>query len=321
MKLAVLGSGMIVKEALPILKEINGLNLSALLSTKRSYEDAKLLAEKYDILKVYTDFDSLLEMSDCDTVYIALPNHLHFDYAKKALEAKKHIICEKPFTSTHDELVELEQLAQHNNCILLEAITTIHQPTFKLLKSQLNQLGPVRMVEINYSQYSSRYDAFKKGEIAPAFDSKKGGGALKDLNIYNIHLVVALFGEPDGVFYFPTLQKSVDTSGVLILEYKDFKAVLIAAKDSSSRLLSKIQGEAGWIDLFGSPNVLSEFKVYNRLHNALISENSYEQHRMVGEFRVFTDIIDNKDFKKSESLMRHSKRVMKVLEEASHALI
>ena len=97
-------------------------------------------------------------------------------------------------------------------------------------------------MNINYSQYSSRYDAFKRGEIAPAFNPEMGGGALRDLNIYNIHLLVGLFGKPHRVEYLPNVERGVDTSGILVLDYGNFKAVAIGAKDCSAEIRSTIQG-------------------------------------------------------------------------------
>lgn len=77
------------------------------------------------------------------------------------------------------------------------------------IKEHLDQLGDIKIVECNYSQYSSRYDAFKRGDIAPAFNPKMGGGALRDLNIYNIHFVVGLFGRPKTVQYLANVEKAL----------------------------------------------------------------------------------------------------------------
>lgn len=74
----------------------------------------------------------------------------------------------------------------------MEAITNQYLANFTAIKEALSDIGDVKIVNINYSQYSSRYDAFKRGEIAPAFNPEMGGGALRDLNVYNIHLLVGL---------------------------------------------------------------------------------------------------------------------------------
>ena len=79
---------------------------------------------------------------------------------------------------------------------LWEAIINQYVPNFYKIKELLPKLGKIKIVECNFSQYSSRYNAFKEGNILPAFDYTKSGGALMDLNIYNIHFVVGLFGKP-----------------------------------------------------------------------------------------------------------------------------
>lgn len=90
---------------------------------------------------------------------------------------------------------------------MLEAITNQYLSNMTFIKEHLDQLGDIKIVECNYSQYSSRYDAFKRGDIAPAFNPKMGGGALRDLNIYNIHFVVGLFGRPKTVQYLANVEK------------------------------------------------------------------------------------------------------------------
>lgn len=192
MKLAVLGTGMIVKEVLPVLQKIDGIDLVAILSTVRSLETAKDLAKEYNMSLATSEYKAVLDNEEIDTVYIGLPNHLHFDYAKEALLAGKHVICEKPFTLEASQLEELVSIANTRQLILLEAITNQYLPNFDLVKEHLSNLGDIKIVECNYSQYSSRYDAFKRGEIAPAFNPEMGGGALRDLNIYNLHLVIGL---------------------------------------------------------------------------------------------------------------------------------
>lgn len=63
---------------------------------------------------------------------------------------------------------------------------------------------------------------------------------LRDLNIYNIHLLVGLFGNPNRVEYLPNVERGVDTSGILVLDYGNFKAVAIGAKDCSAEIRSTI---------------------------------------------------------------------------------
>lgn len=161
---------------------------------------------------------------DVDTVYVAVPNFLHYQVAKAALEHGKNVICEKPFVDSTNEAKKLKQLADEKNLIIVEAITNIYLENFKRIQREIENIAPIHIVSLNYTQYSSRYDDFLKGKIAPVFDPAKDGGTLMDLNIYNIHLVSALFGLPDKVKYYANMQKGVDTSGILHLSYPDKQA-------------------------------------------------------------------------------------------------
>ena len=104
MKLALLGTGMIVSEVLPVLRDIDGIELVAILSTPRSIEKARSLAAEYGLSQATSHYEDILANPQVDTVYVGTPNHTHYDYAKQALLAGKHVICEKPFTLLAEEL-------------------------------------------------------------------------------------------------------------------------------------------------------------------------------------------------------------------------
>ena len=227
MKLGIVGTGMIVNDLLSFIHDIESIELIHISGTKRSEEKVRELKEKHHFQRCSVSYDELLNDSQIDTIYIALPNHLHYEYTKKALLHNKHVICEKPFTSNVTELDELIKIAKQQNCLLFEAITNQYLPTYQDIKNKLDEIGKIGIISSNYSQYSSRYDAFKRGEILPVFDVNQSGGALMDLNIYNIHFVVGLFGEPKHVHYFANIERGIDTSGILVLDYDSLKAICI----------------------------------------------------------------------------------------------
>lgn len=314
MKLGILGTGMIAKE---VLQFVNQLEFESIyiLSTEKSIEKAKLLAQKYNISKCFTNYDDMLA-SDVDILYIALPNHLHYEFTKKALENSKHVILEKPSTSNFAQLNELITIAKNNNVYLLEAVNLYHLPAYKALKNDLNKIGKIKIVSLNYSQYSSRYNAFKQGNIMPVFDYKKSGGALMDINVYNVHASLGLFGEPKNVEYFPNIEKGIDTSGILVMSYNDFKAVCIGAKDCNAQAICSIQGELGTISFIGSPSTLTEYKLI--LNNGI--EQTYAikkpEHRLIYEFREFIRIINEKDDVLYNVLLKNSILSAKIIETA-----
>lgn len=315
MKLAVLGTGKIVQEFLPMIQQVTDVELVALLSTPRSLDKAKEMQVQYHIQEVYTDYETLLANDSIDTVYVALPNHLHYQYTKAALLQGKNVICEKPFTLNAQQLQELIQIATEKRLILLEAITNQYLNNFLQIKKDLAQLGKIKIVECNYSQYSSRYDAFKEGKILPAFDPQKGGGALMDINIYNIHFVVGLFGKPEKVQYLANVERHIDTSGILVLDYGDFKAVCIGAKDSTANIRSVIQGTDGSIEVLGATNEMPRYERRSKTEIEAVNAN-LDKHRMYQEFEKFTEVIDQKDLVFALEQLNHSLTVMQVVDQA-----
>ncbi|MGT2742465.1 Gfo/Idh/MocA family protein [Streptococcus plurextorum] len=320
MKLALVGTGMIVKEVLPVLKGIKGIELAGICSSPRSLNQAHDLAKVFAIPFVTCQFDDLLEQSTIDTIYIGTPNKTHYGFAKQALLAGKHVICEKPFTMTVRELDELVTIAEQNQLILLEAITNQYLGNFHFIRKQLATLGDIKIIDCNFSQYSSRYDAFKRGEIAPAFNLEMGGGALRDLNIYNIHLIVGLFGKPMVVTYQPNMESGVDTSGILLMDYGSFKAVAIAAKDCSADTRTSIQGDKGTLTIIGPTNSMPEIQLTLNGEMPTLENHNTGQHRMTAEFVAFERMIREMDIEARDQALEHSRAVMSVLEAASQML-
>lgn len=245
MRLGILGTGKIVQEFLPWLVENKPFTVQAVCSTPRSAELAQNLCAQYGIPQQTTNYFELLQW--VDVVYIAVPNLQHARYARVALEAGKHVIVEKPMAVTAAETEELAALARRKKVFLFEAVTTQYLENYHKLRELLPRVGTVKLVQCSFSQYSSRYDAFCAGEVLPAFDPACAGGALMDLGVYNVSYIVGLFGGPNTVHYSANIERGIDTSGILTMDYTGFKAVSIAAKDCSAPARYLIQGTKGYL--------------------------------------------------------------------------
>lgn len=313
MKLGIIGSGMIVKDFLSFAHELPEIKLEAIAA--RNIENLKELQSKYNIKNIYTDIDICLENKEIDTIYVAVPNYLHYTVAKKALEAGKNVICEKPFTLKYDEAAELFEIAEGKGLILMEAITNQYQKNYLDIQDNIDNIGEIRLVECNFSQLSSRYEAFKNGIIAPVFDKSKGGGVLGDLNIYNIHFVVGLFGKSKKVHYLPNIVNDVDTSGILLLEYNNFKVVCIAAKDTFNNSYVNIQGDKGIIKVVGPTNEIPNYSIQTK-DKLIEKNNNIHSHRMFAEFKKFVEVINNKDFEFMDYQKEQTLNVVYIYEEA-----
>lgn len=261
MSIAIVGGGYIVPEFWRAVDATPDLSVRGIW-TRRPEVCARLAAAHG--VTAYSSYDQLLRDPAVDTVYLALSNHVHFSYAMEALRAGKHVLIEKPVTLRADEARALFRAADQHGRVLFEMITNQYHPFCAEIAQHLPDLGTLRIATFNYSQYSSRYDAFCRGEIHPVFDAKKGGGALLDLNIYNLHLAVRWFGVPTRVTYAANRVRGVDISGTLLLRYPGMVCTCTAAKDSDGPSGFSVQGERGYIFSDAAPNVLNSYSVQLR---------------------------------------------------------
>ena len=313
MNLGILGTGMIANMMLPEFQRCDAFRCVAVFS--RTAEKGNALAAKFHIPKVYTALEDLLADPEIDMVYVASPNSVHYSQTKAALLAGKHVICEKPFTPTLAEARELAELARERHLLLFEAITTAHHPNYGLIRQQLLALGPIKMVLASFCQFSSRYPALLEGRVAPAFDPACCGGALMDLNLYNIHFVVGLFGPPADLHYYPNRHENgVDTSGLLVLEYPGFVCQCAAAKDSALQNSIQIAGEAGYIRMPSAGSNCQQVELHLRGREPEVT--AYPENPWYYEVQDLGRLIQNKDYDTCYALLDTTLQVVDVLEKA-----
>ncbi|GHI00241.1 Gfo/Idh/MocA family protein [Neobacillus kokaensis] len=312
---ATIGTGWITESFIQAAQESKQLRLAGVYS--RSGEKAKQLADTYQALKFYTDIEEMAANPEIDVVYIASPNSVHLKQALVFLKNKKHVICEKPIFSNMAEIEEAYRTAEENGVYLFEAIRNIHTPNFQILKEKLHLAGSLRSTMLPYIQYSSRYDAFLKGENPNVFSAEFSGGALVDLGVYPLFLAVGLFGEPRKVSYHPVLLRTgVDGSGTLVLEYDGFVCTILCSKVSHSILPCEIHGEKGTFVLADAAPI-SQITFYDsHTKEAQVLSVAQEKKDMVYECRTFARIIETRDDIEYKALKNWSIAVLQITEEA-----
>lgn len=230
MKIGTIGTGSIVSWVMTEALRADGMEWGAVCS--RREETGRALADRFGVAKVYTDLDAMLADEALDFIYVASPNSLHYAQTRRALLAGKNVICEKPFAPTRAQAEELAALAQEKGLFLFEGITTMYLPHLALIREKLAEIGPVRQAACTFCQYSSKYDALCAGETPNVFNPAFAGGALMDINLYNLYFAYGLFGVPEKLSYHAhKYANGIDTSGVLVLEYPDFVCQCTGAKD------------------------------------------------------------------------------------------
>ena len=188
----IVGTGRIVPRFMSETKFVSGISVECAYNPVGNNVEA--FAKKHDI-KVFTNsYEEFL--SNVDAVYIASPNETHYEYAKKALEAGKHVLSEKPLAFTKAESQELYGIAQKNNVVLMEAIKAAYCPGFQQLinAAKSGKIGDIIDVEANFTRLASlgsreRTDAtyggafleFGPSTLLPVI--KLMGGDYKELHI------------------------------------------------------------------------------------------------------------------------------------------
>lgn len=305
---------MIATEMLSAIESLDNVSVTGLLYRPHSQEKAEALAHGHHIDHITTNLDELLSPEAAPVVYIALPNSVHFSYAMQALQAGKHVIVEKPFCLNLKDAEALAAEARKRHLHLIEAVTLLHHPNLDFVKEKLKLIGRPRLAICNYSQRSSRYDRYLRHELTPVFTPEFGGGALYDLNVYNLNFIVALFGLPESAQYIANQGwNGIDTSGVIVLKYKDFIATCLAAKDADGENCGVIEGDGGRIVVKGPVSTLTEVHHIDQ-QKQQTDGLSLSEHRLTTEMRDIAEIIDKNDCQRSELCLRQSLNVMRVID-------
>jgi len=182
----------------------------------RDLDRAREAARRLGIPKAYGSYEELLADPGVDAVYIPLPNHLHVPWSIKALEAGKHVLCEKPIgLSAAEALKLLEAARRHPRLKVMEAFMYRHHPQWQRAKQLVTEgkLGELRTIQSFFSYFNA-----DPGNIRN--QAEIGGGALMDIGCYSISLSRFIFGaEPQRVFgtadYDPVFKTDRLASGIL----------------------------------------------------------------------------------------------------------
>jgi xylose dehydrogenase (NAD/NADP) len=192
-KWGIVSTADINRKVIPGAKESPKVDLAAVASRDRPRAEA--YAKEWGIERAYGSYEALLEDPEIEAVYISLPNTLHCEWSIHALEAGKHVLCEKPL-SRHPEQVEAAfDAAERAGRLLMEAFMYRHNPQTKRLGELVDEgaIGELRLVRSAFS-----YGLYDEGNIRLQTDVE--GGSLMDVGCYNVSGSRLLGGEPTSVF-------------------------------------------------------------------------------------------------------------------------
>lgn len=300
----------------------------------RTHEAAEAFMARNPLAKnarVYTSVAEIAADPEVDAVYIGTPNQTHCDYAITCLNAGKHVLCEKPLAVNAEEGRKMIEAAKANGCLLMEAMISTLNPNFMTIAEKLNEIAPVRQYSSYFCQYSTKYEALKRGEVASSF--KPGtAGALRDIGIYTLYPTVALFGRPKTVRAelrtVNTPEGDADVQGTAYLGYEEMDATLTWSKSYDSFQPTELAGEKGNL-------ILDEIHIARKAevvpHSAPTSGQGPKPGRSViseglqyneyyYEFKEFADLIETGKTESSVNTLETSLVVLEIMDEMLNCL-
>lgn len=204
----------------------------------RSMEKAEAFRAEFGFQKAYDSYEALLADPEVEAVYIPLPNELHCEWTIKALNAKKHVLCEKPLAPTIDEIERMIAAAKENGVLLMEAFAYLHSPIISAVKAELDSgaIGDVLYMESAFM--TSDYHLSNIRMRRETF-----GGCTYDLGCYCTSQILWMLGEePDRVQAVAQFSdQNVDILTTAVLGFKSgkrasFQCGMLLATEQDKRI-------------------------------------------------------------------------------------
>jgi glycerol-3-phosphate cytidylyltransferase len=237
-RLGIVGSGRIAERTLSEVKFVSGISVTSVFNPRLS--SAKAFADRLELANAFDQYDDFLE--HIDSVYIASPHETHYEYARQALLAGKHVLCEKPMVLREAEARELYELAQQTGLVLMEAIKTAYAPSFLnlLAIAKSGRIGKIYDVEATFTKLIPK--APNTREYIPT-----AGGSFTELASYNLLPIVKLLGTKfnDLRFEFFKDANGVDIYTKAYFRFEDAIATVktgIGVKSEGQLLVSGTKG-------------------------------------------------------------------------------
>jgi predicted dehydrogenase len=184
-----LSTARINRSLIPAIRASKQGELTAVAS--RDLEKSRSYAREWNIPEAFGSYEDMLNSNKIDVVYISLPNHLHAEWSVKALRAGKHVLCEKPFAITTEEVDQMITASRESGCMLAEAFMYRHHPQTKLVGEWVHsgKLGDISLVRAVFNFAMTN----PSGNVRMVPDY--GGGSLWDVGIYPLSYAQYIMGE------------------------------------------------------------------------------------------------------------------------------
>lgn len=241
----IVGPGRIAHKFADALGHIENCKLQAAASTNA--RRAKDFAQKYSVPNYYGSYEQLFSDDSVDIVYVATPHNFHCKNTVDALNAKKHVLCEKPLAVNAPQVLEMVNSAKSNNVFLMEAMWTRFLPMMAEVRDIIEKgtIGEVQLMQADFG-VKFEYDLQSR-----AYNPNLAGGALLDLGVYCLAMASMIFGKPNNISSTVKMAETgVDERSTVLLEYDNARvAVIFQALDMETPREALIVGTDGSIRL------------------------------------------------------------------------
>jgi len=213
-RIGILGAARIAPSAvIKPARNVGEATIGAVAARDRTRADA--FAAKHGVPKVHDNYDALLADPDLDAIYNPLPNGLHAEWTIAALEAGKHVLCEKPFTANAKEAEDVAAVATRTGLVVMEAFHYRYHPLAQRMRDIVDsgELGPIRRVETSLC-----FPLPKFSDIRYQYDL--AGGATMDVGTYTVHMARLLGREEPEVVSATAKLRTPDVDRAMRAELK-----------------------------------------------------------------------------------------------------
>jgi len=267
LKWGIIGLGGIAHKFVKDLALVEGVELYAVAS--RSIEKADAFAQQYKAKKAYGSYEDLFKDEAVDIVYIATPHNSHKNLSIEALQAGKHVLCEKPLAVNRTQVEAMITTAQNEKRFLMEAFWSKFNPSiqaiFKLIEN--GEIGEVRYINADFC-FLREVD-----EPHRLFNLDLAGGALLDVGVYPVFLAYSILGLPKAIVAGTNFASTgVDLQTAAIFNYPKAMANLMCGLRSTSNMVAKIYGTEGSIFIDARWHETQGFKI---IKNGNVESKSY----------------------------------------------
>lgn len=308
MNVGIIGAGTIAKRMAKTLNALKDFNAYAIAS--RNIDKANKFAKKYHFDKAYGNYEEMLKDEKVELVYIATPHAFHYEQMLLCLKYNKPVICEKSFTTSLLDTIDIYKKFEEKKLFVTEALWTNYLPSMQVIKDLIykqNIIGDIKKIDSYFIAPLKHKERIIKKEL--------GGGVILDVGIYTINFLLAILG--DNYKNYEVLSKKMinDIEIKLDLKINYENAIGIAHNDGTKfgSMKAKIVGEKGKIviDNVTCPN-------YIFIYQGILLKKVIHFKKITGfEYQLYEckNAIEKKEVEAKSWTHKQSIEIAKIMEE------